>query len=262
MCNGGQIPMVWPGHSYDVTVTRRPLVTLFAVATGLAFSGCAEPDSGQLDVLAASSFTDVAVPLEALVEGELDVDIRFSFGSSGTFSEQLRQGAPASVVITANTSTMTLIDEAGLIEPPVDLAANQLVIVTADSEQGRAVESFDDLVDGDVQLVVCAESAPCGQATSRLEQLRDVELAPVSREPNVRSTLTKVLLGEADAAIVYRTDGLAHPTLRVVEIEPETVEVVGQVAAVEGHAMGADIVDVLTGDEARAILADAGFVVL
>ena len=48
-----------------------------------------------VDVLAASSYTDVADELETLLEDDLGIDVRFSFGSSGAFLEQLNQGAPA-----------------------------------------------------------------------------------------------------------------------------------------------------------------------
>ncbi len=49
--------------------------------------GCAGADRARVDILAASSYTDVAEPLEALLEEEPGVDVEFSFGSSGSFLE-------------------------------------------------------------------------------------------------------------------------------------------------------------------------------
>ena len=102
-------------------------------------------------------------------------------------------------------------------------------------------------------------SAPCGAATDQLLKQAGLTLSPASREPNVRATLTKVILGEADAAIVYRTDARVRPDLRSVEIT-DTVDVVGRAAAVTGKANGArhhrGLWEVPL---QRRILADAGF---
>lgn len=235
---------------------RRRAVVGLALCS---LAACGGADQPTVDVLAASSYTDVAAALEVLLEDELAVDVRFSFGSSGTFLEQLRQGAPASVVITANAETMRRLESAGLVEASIAITRNELIIVTADTPAGRSVNALADLASArDLVVVVCASSAPCGAATDLLLQQSGVSLSPASREPNVRATLTKVILGEADAAIVYRTDARARPGLRAVEIA-DTVDVVGRAAAVPGDQHGANIIDVLGGEAAERIFADAGF---
>lgn len=273
---------------YDAPVTSsaaraRQIVTIgvVAVGSGNLLGACASTDDSTADVLAASSFTDVAEPLEALLEDELGLDVRFSFGSSGSFVEQIDQGAPADVVITADTATMMRLEDADLVAPAVSLVRNELIIVTADTAAGRSIGTLADLdanVDGDGDgdgaaiVVVCTSSAPCGAATDELLDITGVVLSPASREPNVRATLTKVLLGEADAAIVYRSDAFTHPELRAVEIDGGNVSVTGRVAVVldnDGQAddaqepdeqsTGDRIVDVLTGERAAALLAEAGF---
>ncbi len=249
-------------------VTRRPFeTTVLLVATALAgssvFAACGSSAQPTVDVLAASSFTDVAEPLEVLLEAELDIDIRFSFGSSGSFLEQINQGAPAAVVITADTDTMRRIEDAGLVEPSVPITRNELIIVTADTDAGREVTSLVDLTRAGTIVVVCTSSAPCGAATDALLAASGVELSPASREPNVRATLTKVLLGEADAAIVYRTDAVAHPELRSVDVGSDNIGVIGRAAAVtrdgDDTQLGAALIDVLAGERAAELLAKAGF---
>ena len=257
---------------------------MVSVGAGNVLGACATVDDSTFDVLAASSFTDVAEPLEALLEAEFGIDVRFSFGSSGSFREQINQGAPADVVITADTATMTRLEAAGLVEPSVALVRNELIIVTADSAAGRSVEALADLVDAhsegdgdgdgdgdssrDVIVVVCTSSAPCGAATDEMLAATGIELSPASREPNVRATLTKVLLGEADAAIVYRSDAVAHPELRAVEIGTDNVSVIGRAAVVldDDSDNGADnaltageVLEVLTGERAAGLFAEAGF---
>jgi molybdate transport system substrate-binding protein len=281
--NTGRWPEGTGPARYDELVTWRPFETtlnraarlaarsvalLAAAAVGsVAITACGASGEPTADVLAASSFIDVAEPLEALLESELDIDVRFSFGSSGSFLQQIDQGAPAAAVITADTDTMRRIEEAGLVEPSVPITKNELIIVTSDTEKARSISSLSDLAQDGTIVVVCTSSAPCGTATDELLASAGVALSPASREPNVRATLTKVLLGEADAAIVYRTDALAHPELRTVDVGPDNVGVIGQAAVVTRDGDGANgandigvaILDVLTGEKAAELLAEAGF---
>jgi molybdate transport system substrate-binding protein len=225
----------------------------------LGIAGCGGSTESTVDVLAASSYTDVAEELETLLEDALGVNIRFSFGSSGTFFEQLNQGAPAAAVITANDETMRRLEAADLVGPSIAISRNELIIVTADTTIGQSIDSLADLAaSGDAVTVVCASSAPCGAATDQMLEQTGLALAPASREPNVRATLTKVILGEADAAIVYRTDAQARPELRSVEIA-DAVDVANRAAAVTGNTNGANIIDVLGGPAAAEVLAGAGF---
>lgn len=234
---------------------RRSLGTLAAVAS---LASCGAGDGSSVDVLAASSFSDVADQLEVLIEQRLGFDVRFSFGSSGSFFEQLNQGAPAGVVITADGATMQRIEGAGLVDPSVAIADNRLVIVVADTEAGREITAPEDLARPGSVIVLCASSAPCGAASDEL--LAGIDVSPASREPNVRATLTKVLLGEADAALVYRTDALAHPEVRSIPIaDDDNVAVTARAAAVPGDERAAEIVSLLVGPEARDILRAAGF---
>lgn len=231
------------------------------LAAGIFIAGgCGGADRSMVDILAASSYTDVAESLEALLEEELGLNVEFSFGSSGSFSEQIRQGAPAAVVITADSATMRRISDAGLVDSVVSIATNELVIVAADTPAGRDIESVRDLDSSDVLIVLCASSAPCGAATDALLGGIDLDVDAASREPNVRATLTKVRLGEADAAIVYRTDALASPELRAVPIaRVDNVQLVSQAAAVVGREDAMRVLELLTEPAAVAVLAQAGF---
>lgn len=254
----------WVGwRRYDAKVARRLSDQTYRRSI-LGFvlmwiAGCGGSSASVVDVLAASSYTDVAAELETLLEDDLGINVRFSFGSSGAFLEQLNQGAPAAAVVTADDKTMQRLESAELVDASIAINRNDLIIVTSDSDVGRAINSLEGLAaSDDAVTVVCADSAPCGAATDQLLKQAGLTLSPASREPNVRATLTKVILGEADAAIVYGTDARAHPDLRSVEIT-DTVDVIGRAAAVKGRAYGSDIIDSLGSPAAKRILADAGF---
>jgi molybdate transport system substrate-binding protein len=73
--------------------------------------------------------------------------------------------------------------------------------------------------------VLCDRSAPCGKYAAQVLDNAKVDLTPVSLEPNVKATLSKVELGEADAAIVYVTDVAASGKVDGVPI-PDDVNVI------------------------------------
>ena len=59
------------------------------------------------------------------------------------------------------------------------------------------------------QVALCAEQVPCGAAAKKAQDAAGLKVTPVSFEQDVKATLTKVELGEADAALVYKTDVLS-----------------------------------------------------
>ena len=87
-------------------------------------------------------------------------------------------------------------------------ASNTLeIVVPPDNPAG--IESFQDLAEPGLNLVVCAPEVPCGAAAQAAAEAAGVELKPVSEEQSVTDVLDKVTTGEADAGLVYVTDVIA-----------------------------------------------------
>ena len=93
-------------------------------------------------------------------------------------------------------------------------ARNMLQIATAPGNP-KGIATFADLAKPDLKVVVCAPQVPCGAAATGIEQADRGDVAPVSEEPDVKSTLGKVTSGDADAGLVYVTDvAAAGPAVR------------------------------------------------
>ena len=240
---------------------------LAAGAAALAITGCggsaAAPEQRALTVFAAASLTDVFTELERRFEGaDPGVDVVVNFGASSDLAQQIVNGAPADLFAAADTSTMQTVADAGLVEgEPVVFATNVLQIVTAPGNP-HGIASFADLARPDLQVVVCAPQVPCGAAVERIEQLTGVALSPVSEEPDVRSTLGKVVTGNADAGLVYATD-VGGGAVQGVEF-PEAAQAVNEYPiALVRDAPAADparaFQDLVTGADGRAVLGSAGF---
>lgn len=60
-----------------------------------------------------------------------------------------------------------------------------------------------------MKVALCAEQVPCGAAAVKALDAAGLKVTPVTLEQDVKATLTKVELGEVDAALVYTTDVIA-----------------------------------------------------
>lgn len=250
-----------------------------SAATGTAPAASPVPDlSGAITILAASSLTD-AFNQEAAAfrKAHPNVTITFSFGGSPALVTQLDQGAPADVLATADEKNMkSAADKALVIAPATIFARNRLVIAVPKSNPGQ-IQAPRDLAKANLKLVLAQKGVPVGdyahQALSKMEAdaafgagFSDKVLKNlVSEEPNVKSVVSKIQLGEADAGIVYKTDITAGVAGDVSAVEiPDAFNVIASypiaVTSKAGKpAIAAAFIDFILSAEGQKVLADNGF---
>lgn len=218
--------------------SRRACLAVVSAAVALSSVSCGgNQDSAdtKLTVFAASSLTETFTELASAYEHDHPgVDVVLSFGSSGTLTEQIAAGAPADVVATADATSMRVVANANLLAaPPTPFASNTMTIATPPGNPAK-VDSIADLAS--VDFIMCDPSAPCGAAAQRILSQLPSLAQPRSLEPDVKSVLAKVTLGEVDAGLVYVTDAIAaKDTVDTVNI-PADLNVVNTyyIAAVKG----------------------------
>jgi molybdate transport system substrate-binding protein len=216
-------------------------------------------------VLAASSlteaFTTIGRQFEAAHPGDV---VRFSFGPSDGLAAQIQAGAPADVFASASETWMDAVQRSapGVVDRS-DFARNRLVIIVPPDDPAK-IESLADLGNDGVKLVLAAEGVPAGDYAREALRAAGVgataEANVVSNEQDDKAVVQKVLLGEADAGIVYRTDLTADVASQVKAISiPEQQNVIATyaIAAVAGRpsiATARAFVDYVTGPAGQRTL--------
>lgn len=243
----------------------RAVVGLLAVAA-LALAGCGSSvprDEATLTVFAAAS---LKAPFDQLRTVYLtqhpDVDFpEISYDGSSTLVEQIRQGAPADVIASADETNMDKV--ADLVTGRVDFATNTLQIAVAPGNP-KHITSLADLAKDGVVTVICAPEVPCGAASRAALDAARVMLRPASEEESVKAVLTKVASGDADAGLVYATDvNTSDGAVTGVDF-PEAAQAVNTypiavLADSDNRAAAQAFVDLVTGDEGQRVLAAVGF---
>ncbi|MFI1617399.1 molybdate ABC transporter substrate-binding protein [Streptomyces lydicus] len=259
--------LVTPRRAAAALVTAALLVPLAACG-----NGDSKKDEGagksagsattELTVLAASSLTDVFKKAGAVYEKEHQgTKVHFSFAGSQELAAQVKQGAPADALVTADTKTMDgLKADAGT---PTVIAKNRLVIATGEGNP-KKISGLKDLADSKLKVVLAASEVPVGRYGKQVLDAQKIKVKPVSQEPNVRAVLSKVELGEADAGLVYRTDAATAPKkVDAVDIPDAQNAVASYPAATlktsKNAAAAAAFVKWLSMPEAQKILQGAGF---
>ncbi|MBQ1074434.1 molybdate ABC transporter substrate-binding protein [Micromonospora sp. C31] len=231
---------------------------------GSASGGGSAGAAGTVTVFAAASLTEAFTRLGRDFEASGGTAVVFNFAGSAALAAQVNQGAPADVFASAATRNMATVTGAGNADgDPVVFVRNQLVVaVPKGNPQG--VAGLADLTRPGLKVALCAEQVPCGAAARTALDAASVAVTPVTLERDVRGALSKVRLGEVDAALVYRTDALAAAA------EVTAVEFAESARAVNDYPIvvlrnapnpgGARaFVAYVRSERGRAVLAGAGF---
>ena len=194
----------------------RALAILFIPL--IFIQGCESPRAkSQLTVIAASSLTDVLQVLkEEFEKNNPQAEVRLIFGGSQILRFQIEQGAAADLFISAHPEHVSSLLDQGLMKSPEPVAENPLVVMVA-PQLVNQITQFENIVEVE-SIVVGDENVPLGTYTEEVldkaaevfgqsfsDQLRS---SIVSKESNSRLVRSKILLGEADAAIVYESDAI------------------------------------------------------
>ena len=224
----------------------------------------------ELLISAAASLTDCLQELGALYQqNHPGITLTFNFGSSGALQQQIEQGAPADVFVSAGKKQMEALVEQSLMEEETvkDLLENKVVLITP--KNGETLAGFENLADAAVEQIAVGEpgSVPVGQYTEEI--LESMGLSEQIAEKlvfakDVREVLSWVETGNVQAGIVYETDAKISDKVTICTTAPEGSHkrVIYPAGVVRGSKNGKEaeaFVAFLFTEEAKAIFISYGF---
>lgn len=197
-----------------------------------ALSSCAEADS-RVRISAAASLQKAFTQYgRAFDNGHVD----YSFAGSDELAAQIEQGALPDLFASANLTLPERLYAKGVVEKPVEFAANRLVLaVPRDSR----IASLAQIERPGVSLAVGTPTVPVGGYTATalsrlpLSEREQITANVRDRESDVTGIVGKLTEGAAQAGFVYATDVSATGgALRAIQLPASLQPRVGYAIAV------------------------------
>jgi molybdate transport system substrate-binding protein len=165
--------------------------------------GSGDKLGGSIKVDAAASLTEAFTTLKGQFEkAQPGTTVNLNLGASSDLETQINQGDKVDVFASAATSNMDGVKSA---VSPTNFAVNTLEIATPPDNPAH-ITKIADLANPGVKVAVCAPAVPCGVVAAQVFKNAGVTVHAAANEPDVKSTLSIVQQGEADAGLVYVTD--------------------------------------------------------
>lgn len=246
--------------------------TMGALLLTMMLAGCGAnadtPQSEEIHVMAAASLTDALEEMKPTYEEEHNVKLMINYGSSGKLREQITQGAPADLFLSASATDMNQLIENDEMEESSNLLMNRLVLI-ATPEVVDTVQDVKDLTNDQLQKVSIGqpESVPAGRYSKQaLESLGlwDELADRFIYGSDVRQVLTYVETGNADAGLVYETDAMTSSSVELISTIPEETHdpiqyPIGLLKEAASQETVVDFYDYLQTEEALNVFESYGF---
>lgn len=223
-----------------------------------------------LTISAAVSLTDALEEMQEIYESEHNVQLTFNLAGSGTLAQQIQQGAPIDLFISANQDWMDTLEEEDMIDPATreDVTGNKLVLI-AHKDSTFSYQSFEEIDPTDLDEIAIGnpESVPAGGYTkdtlTSLGMWDDVQ-DQIILAKDVRQVLTYIETRNADIGFVYESDALSSEDITILataeEGHHEPIIYPGALIADSKNLEEAQaFLDYILSDEGQDILAQHGF---
>ncbi len=248
------------------------VLLMMLVMVSLFLSACKHQGDKRKEILvgAAASLKHVMEQIKENYEKrEEEITLEFTYGSSGTLEQQIRQGAPIDVFLSASLKQIQSLEKDHyLIEETVtDLMENRIVLIVP-SDSGISLSSFEEVTGLSKIAIGDPDSVPAGKYACEvfdyygvLEEAKNI----AAYGKDVTEVLTWVSSGNVEAGVVYATDAASTDQVTVALVAPEEShsKVIYPAGVVEGSKQeeaAKDFLQYLTSEEAQRVFEEYGFI--
>jgi len=245
-------------------------MSVFLISCSSATEQNDQDEDVLITVSAAISLTDALEDIKQIYENENDVSISFNLAGSGTLAQQIQQGAPTDLFISANEEWMdTLSEEDLMVEDSYEiLTKNKLVLITHQATD-FSFDTFDTINSEEIEQIAVGnpETVPAGAYTKEALESMDLwdELSEkVVYAKDVRQVLTYIESQNADIGFVYESDAMSSDDIHIIDTAPsdshEPIVYPMMIVKDSEHIEATeDFAQFLTSKEAQEIFENYGF---
>jgi molybdate transport system substrate-binding protein len=266
------------------SIKSRPVVLACVLLIVLGLASCGGGSSGSsgsgggggeqggtLTILAASSLTDAFGQLGNTFEKQNPgTTVKASFGASSDLLAQIQQGAPADVFASAAEEEMNAAEKDGLLSDKPEVFVKNREVIMVPKDNPANINSLEDMAKPDIKLVLAAKDVPAAdyavEILGKANKVygpnfeKDVLSNVVSREADVRASVNRVVVGDADATFGYASDYTPdiRDKVKVIPVPPKLNIIATYPIAALKDAKEQDLakkwVDLVTSGEGQKIL--------
>lgn len=254
-------------------------ILTLSLITSLGIVGCNSSDTKnkesesqeavELNISAAASLKEAMAKIEEEYKKvNENVTLAVNYGASGSLQQQIEQGAPCDVFISAGQKQMKVLDEAGLLLDGTykDLLENDLVLI---APKDSDVSNLDDLITNKVKHIAVGEpiSVPAGKYADEVLvnlDLKDKITDKLVFAKDVKEVLAWTQSGNAEVGFVYYSDTINTDNIKIVETTPSTSHsaIVYPIAVIKESKKpeaAKEFEEFLLSTDGQAILRDFGY---
>jgi molybdate transport system substrate-binding protein len=240
-------------------------------SSGGASGGGGGKQGGTLTILAASSLTDAFGQLGNTFEKQNPgTTVKASFGASSDLLAQIQQGAPADVFASAAEEEMNTAEKDGLLSDKPEVFVKNREVIMVPKNNPANINGLEDVAKPDIKLVLAAKDVPAADYAVEILGKANKEYGPnfekdvlsnvVSREADVRASVNRVVVGDADATFGYASDYTPdiRDKVKVIPLSPNlNIIATYPIAALKdakAPALAKKWVDLVTSSEGQKVL--------
>lgn len=228
----------------------------------------------ELTISAAASLKNALEEIKGMYLNEKpNAKVAITYGGSGTLQQQIEQGAPVDVFLSAATSNMNNLKGKGLLDNGTikNILKNKVVLI-APTASKLTIKDFSAAAAGGVKKIALGEpvTVPAGKYAQQVfayYKNLDAVKAKAVYAKDVTEVLTWVASGNVDLGVVYSTDAKSSTKVKILATAPEAyhapVVYPGAVVKSTDQPVAAkDFLHYLTSDKAEGVFEKYGFSVI
>ncbi|MFK8114676.1 MAG: molybdate ABC transporter substrate-binding protein [Rubripirellula sp.] len=197
------------------------IVALVAMGFMLVRNQPKVDSSGNVTLFCAASNRAVMEQIRSSYRKEFGREVEVQYGASQTLLSQIEISGAGDLFLPADDSYIKMAIEKGIVSEVLPIARMQAVIAVKKGNP-KSIQNFQDLLKPEIRLVQANDAAAIGKLTRLTMQKAglwdDLNKATVAERTTVTEAANDVLIGAADAAIVYDAVLHTYPDLEFIEI--------------------------------------------